>query len=150
MIWVIAYLASILAVNAAFIAIPPIVYGGVVWTVGSILCGATFILRDYANRAVGHRVLLATLAGTALTAVMSPALALASGAAFLASEFLDYLVYNLWPGSFRSRVIASSIAGTPLDSALFMFLAGFFSWTGVAVMTASKLIALAFIAFNRD
>lgn len=144
--WTLAYVASAVAVNAMFILLPPFTMGGVTMTWGSFVVGGTFILRDYAQREVGHRVLWATVAGTLITAALSPGLALASGAAYLASELLDWIVFSRWPGSFRSRVVASSLAGTPLDSALFMVLAGFFSWGGVMVMTASKLVALALIA----
>ena len=143
MIWTAGYVASILAVNAAFIFLPPFSVGGVMMTWGSFLVGFVFILRDFSQREIGHRVLWATLAGTVATAAMSAQLAFASGAAFLLSELLDWAVFTRWKGSFRSRVVASSVFGAPVDSAVFMFLAGFFSWPGVAVMTASKLLALA-------
>jgi uncharacterized PurR-regulated membrane protein YhhQ (DUF165 family) len=144
--WTLAYVASAVLVNAMFIALPPFQVAGATLTWGSFVVGGTFILRDYAQREVGHRVLVATLAGTAITALMSPQLAFASGAAFLVSELLDWAVFSRWRGSFRSRVVASSLVGAPADSALFMLLAGFFSWPGVVVMTASKLIALIFIS----
>lgn len=144
--WTVAYVASVVVVNALFIWLPPFQVGGVFLTWGSFVVGGTFILRDYAQREVGHRVLWATLLGTAITAAMSAQLALASGVAFLLSEVLDWAVFSRWPGSFRSRVVASSVIGAPVDSALFMLMAGFFSWPGVAVMTASKLVALAVLA----
>jgi uncharacterized PurR-regulated membrane protein YhhQ (DUF165 family) len=146
MIWTFAYVASAVLVNAMFVYLPPFQVAGVFLTWGSFVVGGTFILRDYAQREIGHRVLLATLIGTAITALMSPGLALASGAAFLFSELLDWAVFSRWVGSFRSRVIASSLVGAPVDSALFMVLAGFFSWPGVVVMTLSKLVALVFAA----
>ena len=140
--WTVAYVGSVVLVNAMFIWLPTFSIGGSVMTWGSFVVGGTFILRDFAQRDIGHRVLWATLAGTAITAAMNWQLALASGAAFLVSELADWAVFSRWVGSFRSRVVASSIVGAPLDSALFMVLAGFFSWPGVAVMTASKLVAL--------
>ena len=148
--WTAAYVGSVVLVNAMFILLPPFMVGGQMMTWGSFVVGGTFILRDYAQREIGHRVLWATLAGTLITALMSAQLALASGAAFLLSELLDWAVFTRWRGSFRARVIASSIVGVPVDSAVFMFLAGFFSWGGVAVMTASKLVALAFIGNARE
>lgn len=144
--WTIAYVASAVLVNLMFLVLPPFQAAGVVLTWGSFVVGGTFILRDYAQREIGHRVLWATIVGTAITAAMSPGLALASGAAFLVSEILDWAVFSRWRGSFRSRVVVSSLVGTPVDSAVFMALAGFFSWGGVAVMTASKLAALVVIA----
>jgi queuosine precursor transporter len=144
-IWTIACVASVVAVNALFLLVPPFTVGGITLTLGSFVVGATFILRDFAQREIGHRVLWATIAGTVVTAFMSPGLAIASGVAFLASETLDWAVFSRWPGEFRSRVVASSLAGAPIDSVIFMTLAGFFSWPGMLVMTASKLCALALL-----
>lgn len=140
------YIFSAVAVNAMFLLVPPVHLGTVVFPLGSLVVGGTFILRDYAQKEIGHRVLVATLVATAITALMSPGLAFASGAAFLVSEMADWAVFSRWPGSFRSRVVASSLIGAPLDSALFMALAGFFSWPGVLVMTASKLVSLGYLA----
>jgi uncharacterized PurR-regulated membrane protein YhhQ (DUF165 family) len=146
MIWTAAYVASVVLVNALFLAFPPFPVGGVMLSWGSFVVGGTFILRDFAQREIGHRVLWATLAGTLVTAAMSPGLAVASGVAFAVSELLDWAVFSRWPGSFRSRVVASNLIGCPADSALFMALAGFFSWGGVLAMTGSKLLALALLA----
>jgi len=144
--WTLLYVLSAVLVNALFLMVPPIRVMGMVFPIGSVVVGGTFILRDYAQTEIGHRVVLATLVGTGITALMSPGLALASGTAFLVSELADWLVFSRWPGSFRSRVVASSVIGAPLDSALFMSLAGFFSWPGVLVMTASKLVSLGYLA----
>lgn len=147
--WTLLYVLSAVLVNALFLLIPPVHLGAMVFPLGSLVVGGTFILRDYAQAEVGHRVVLATLVGTGITALMSPGLAFASGTAFLVSELADWAVFSRWPGSFRSRVVASSVIGSPLDSALFMSLAGFFSWPGVLLMTVSKLVALAFVR-SRD
>lgn len=143
--WTTLYILSAVLVNAMFLMVPPVRVMGLVFPIGSLVVGGAFILRDYAQTEIGHRVVLATLLGTGITALMSPGLALASGTAFLVSELADWLVFSRWPGSFKSRVVASSLIGAPLDSSLFMSLAGFFSWPGVLLMTVSKLVALAFV-----
>lgn len=142
MIWVCSYVASVVLVNALFMVWP----GNLA---GAFIVGSTLILRDLAQRAVGHRVLFATLLAAGITALMSPGLAIASGAAFLVSELADWAVFSRWPGSFRARAVASSVVGSPLDSGVFMVAAGFFSWPGFAVMTVSKLAALALLACRR-
>lgn len=142
--WVLLYLASIIVVNVAFLYLPPFFIAGQVLTYGSFLVGAVLVWRDYAQRAVGHRVLWATLAGTLITAAMSWQLAVASGVAFFLSELADWACFSvLHKRPFHQRVIASSIVGVPLDSMLFLALSGLgFSWLGVAVMSASKLLVL--------
>lgn len=149
MISVVLYVASVVVVNAMFILLPPFQLGGMFLTAGSLVCGSTFVLRDLADRRVGNKVVFATLFATAITAAMSAQLAAASGVAFLLSEMVDMAVFRRWPGSFKARVVASSIIGTPIDSAVFMLMAGFFSWPGLAVMVASKLVALSFVRWIR-
>lgn len=147
--WTASYILSAVAVNALFLLVPPISIGGVMIAPGSFVVGATFILRDYAQRDLGHYVLLATVLATMITATMSPGLALASGTAFLLSELLDWAVFSRLPGSFSRRVFWSSVVGAPVDSIVFMTMAGFFSWPGVLVMTLSKLVALAYLAIPK-
>jgi queuosine precursor transporter len=94
---------------------------GVLWV------GAALALRDVVQDALGRRW---ALAGIVVGAVLSwlvaaPALALASGAAFLLSESADFLVYTPlrerrlhWQG-----VLASGVVGSLVDSAVFLLLA---------------------------
>jgi uncharacterized PurR-regulated membrane protein YhhQ (DUF165 family) len=66
----------------------------------------------------------AILVGAALSALLSPALALASGAAFLVSELADFAVFTpLRRRSWLGAVAASNTVGLVVDSALFLWLA---------------------------
>jgi uncharacterized PurR-regulated membrane protein YhhQ (DUF165 family) len=87
--------------------------------------GVTFTLRDLAHERLGARwVLCAIVIGAALSALVSPTLALASGAAFLASEVGDLTVY----AALRERgrlpaLVASNAVGLVVDSVAFLLLA---------------------------
>ena len=141
--WVVGYIASIVLVNVAFLALPLVSVVGVMVPPASLLVGAVFILRDYAQRQIGHGVIVAMLVGAVLSYFLaSPAVAFASAAAFLVSETLDWLVYTFTRRSFRERVVYSSLVGAPVDSAVFLALVGFFSWPAVALMSCAKLLAL--------
>jgi uncharacterized PurR-regulated membrane protein YhhQ (DUF165 family) len=94
---------------------------GVLWV------GVALFLRDLVQDTLGRRWTIAgILAGAVLSYVVeTPALAIASGVAFLLSETVDFLIYtplreeNLrWQG-----VLASGVAGSLVDSALFLWLA---------------------------
>lgn len=142
--WIAAYIGSIVAVNWLFTVVPlvPLPFDLGWWPPVSLVVGLVFVLRDYAQRACGHWVILAMLAGGALSYFMaSPAVAAASVAAFLVGETADWLVYTVTRRPFRTRVLASSALGTPLDSAVFLALIGQFSVAGVATMTLSKMVA---------
>lgn len=62
--------------------------------------------------------------GAGLSAWLSPALAVASGLAFLLSEGLDLLVYSpLQKRNLITAVVASNVVGVIVDSAVFLWLA---------------------------
>jgi queuosine precursor transporter len=136
------YVVLIVAVNYGFSVVPMVALPwGEMWPPMSIVVGLVFIARDYAQREVGHRVILAMLVAGVLSYFMaSPFIAVASVSAFLISEFVDWAVYSFTKKPFAQRVLLSSALGTPVDSAVFLYLIGHFSVSGVALMTASKMI----------
>ena len=137
------YLASIVGVNVGFVLVPLVATPwGDMWPPMSLVVGLVFVLRDYAQRAIGHRVLFVMGVALALSWwLASPAVAVASAAAFLCSELADWAVYTWRGGTFRSRVLWSSAIGTPIDSCVFLALIGHFSVTGAGLMTLSKMLA---------
>lgn len=91
----------------------------------ALVVGFTFLARDYVHRAWGVGACLAAIAaGTALSVHFSPALALASGAAFAASELTDLTVLQkLRKKGWSRAVAASNVAGAIVDSLIFLWLA---------------------------
>lgn len=136
------YVALIVAVNYGFTVVPLVkLPDGTMWPPMSLAVGFIFVVRDFAQREVGHKVLAAMLAGAALSYVMaSPYVAIASAAAFLVSELVDWLVYSLTKRPLSQRILYSSLLATPIDSAVFLYGIGHLSTVGVLTMTASKLI----------
>jgi hypothetical protein len=81
------YIILIVAVNYGF-SVSPLVRlpDGTMWPPISLIVGFVFVARDFAQREVGHRVLLAMLPGAGISYFMaSPMIAVASAAAFLVS-----------------------------------------------------------------
>jgi hypothetical protein len=148
MIWTSLYVAAVVGVNYAFGALPMIPTPWGPLSPGSFIVGGIFILRDYAQREVGHRVLLATLLGLGASYFMAdPFVAVASAVAFGSSELADWAVYTLARRrSFRARVLLSSAVSVPLDTAVFLGWLGWLSLPGFLVMCASKCVALAVLA----
>lgn len=136
------YVALIVAVNYGFTVVPLVpLPDGTLWPPMSLAVGFIFVVRDFAQREIGHKVLLAMLIGAALSYVMAaPYVALASAAAFLVSETVDWLIYSVTRRSLSSRILYSSLLATPLDSAVFLAGIGAFSPLGIVTMTASKLL----------
>lgn len=92
---------------------------------GAYAAGLTFVARDVVQRTSGNRwALAAVLAGTVLSVLVSPQLALASGTAFLFSELADFAVYTpLQRHRFVLAVVLSGIVGSVVDSLLFLSIA---------------------------
>jgi len=133
----IAYVACILAVNIGFVYVPPMPLLGEMWPPMSLLVGLIFVLRDFSQREIGHRVIGGALLSYYLA---DPFVAVASVTAFLISETADWLVYSLSKRPLHQRIVISSAIGTPLDSAVFLAMIGYFSIGGVVLMTLSKMV----------
>jgi uncharacterized PurR-regulated membrane protein YhhQ (DUF165 family) len=136
------YVALIVAVNYGFTVVPLVTLpDGTMWPPMSLAVGFIFVVRDFAQREIGHKVLLAMLVGAALSYVMAaPYVAIASAAAFLVSELVDWLIYSVTKRPLSQRILYSSLLATPIDSAVFLYGIGAFSTVGVLIMTASKLV----------
>jgi len=93
---------------------------------GVTMVGVALVLRDLVQRRLGAMLsALAILCGTALSALLAPpSLVIASGTAFLLSEFADLAVYTpLARRRLVAAVVASSAVGLVVDSIVFLWLA---------------------------
>ena len=158
------YIAAIVGVNYGFVHVPLVDLGPLgMWPPMSLLVGFVFILRDYAQRSVGHWVIPGMAAGAVLSYILaSPFVAVASATAFAISELINWAVYTTSKKrTFVHRadseqmqaaqmfddmvIVLSSVISTPLDSAVFLIMIGHFSWIGWALMSISKMVGLAVV-----
>jgi uncharacterized PurR-regulated membrane protein YhhQ (DUF165 family) len=100
---------------------------GLTATAGTYSAGAALMLRNLVQDTLGRRfVAAAIVAGAALSAITSPALALASGIAFGVSELADTALYTpLRRHGWARAALPASLLGATVDSLLFLGLAGF-------------------------
>ncbi len=135
------YIALIVTVNYAFSVIRLVeLPDGTLWPPVALLVGFVFVVRDFAQREIGHKVLLAMLVGVAISYVMAdPFVATASAAAFLISELADWAVYSFTKRPLSQRILFSSLLGAPIDSIVFLGIIGILTPVGAIAMTASKL-----------
>jgi len=99
---------------------------GIMAPSGVLMIGVALVLRDLVQRRLG--VLFsagAVIVGAILSAAVAPpALVIASGTAFLLSEFTDLAVYTpLARRRMVAAVVLSSAAGLVIDSIVFLWLA---------------------------
>ena len=144
-LWLVAYIAAIVAVNYGFSITQPLNVFGVFLPPMTFLVGAIFVIRDYAQRANAPLIWPAMLVGCAINWWMaSPDVAIASAVAFLFSEALDWLIFTITKRPLRDRILWSSAVATPLDSIVFLAMIGHFAIWPVVVMTVSKMLASVF------
>lgn len=154
-----AYVATVVAANWMTGHFGLVHVAGLAVTAGTFAAGLSFVARDALQDSAGRRwVLVAILAGATLSAALSPVqLAVASGVTFLVSESADMAVYT--PLKSRSRLaawLASNVVGSLIDSALFLWLAGFpmsgfagQSLVKVAVGVGTPLLVAALLGVRR-
>ena len=102
------------------------VWPGLMAPSGVAMAGLALVLRDLVQRRLGLGAGFgAIVAGAALSWLLAPpGIVLASTAAFLLAELADLLVYTpLQRRRFVLAVIASSLVGLAVDSAVFLFIA---------------------------
>lgn len=129
--------------------------GGFV-TAGTLAAGLTLAARDAVREGCGLYAALGCIAaGAAVSAVMAgPALAVASGAAFVLSELADTAVYEPLRRRSRTRALAwSNLVGSVVDSVLFLTLAGYSVWPAIVgqivVKWASCVVLLLVVGVAR-
>ncbi len=142
--WVVLYIASIVLVNWLFVAVPALSTPYGEFYLATVVVGFVFVLRDYAQREVGHKILLATLVAGIITWYMTnPALALASLTAFFISEMADWAVFSFTGRPLQSRILISSLISVPLDTVAFLYLSGYLTPVSMTTEVLSKALGVA-------
>jgi hypothetical protein len=101
---------------------------GLLVTAGTFAAGAALLMRDAVQQAGGrYWVVGAVAVGSVLSYVLAdPRIAVASVVAFAASETADSAVFTpLRRRGLPTAVLASSVVAAPLDTVLFLSVAGF-------------------------
>ena len=140
--WILLLYIGLIALINWIYEVTPLVTlpGGDLWSPVDIIVGFVFVIRDFAQRRVGHYVLLGMLAGIALSLLMvSKELAFASAAAFAVGELADWAIFTATGKPFSQRILLSSLLGAPLDSLVFLTLVGLASPLAMQVQISSKL-----------
>ena len=146
MVYFLGYILSIVIVNILFSYVPLIPTAIGMLSPVAVLVGTIFVMRDFAQRAVGHLILLGVAIGAVLSYLMAdPFVATASVLAFTSSELADWALYTITKKPFYQRVWISSLLSTPIDTAVFLYWINQMDVGTFVLMVLSKLIASAII-----
>ena len=124
-----AYVAAIVAANWLTTTVGLVSIGfGLLVTAGTFAAGAALILRDWVDQAGGRLLVTGAIAVGIIVSYLlaSPAIAVASAVAFAVSEVVDWAVFTPIKGrTLPGAVLASSVVSAPVDTVLFLTIAGF-------------------------
>lgn len=159
MVWFLLFISTVVGANWAIETWGIVSVGfGLHAPAGVFFAGAAFTCRDLVHETLGRWWSLAAIvSGAALSFFISPQFAVASGAAFLFAELMDFGVYTpLRTRHWGGAVVASNVVGFVADSVIFLLLAfGSLDFllgqvVGKAYMTILALPFLLFWRWRRD
>jgi hypothetical protein len=88
----------------------------------TMVTGMVFVVRDFVQREMGHRVLILMALAIAWSFYYSwPVIALASATAFAVSEGADWLLFTFTKYRLSTRILLSSAVATPIDTTVFLY-----------------------------
>lgn len=140
----IAYIACIILLNSLFAWVPLIQAWNAEFSPMDWACGAMYILRDFAQQEIQHKIIVAMLLGGGISYYLADqAIAVASISAFLVAECIDWLIYTFTRRPLSDRLLWSAGVSAPIDSVVFLVIAHRFNWLEMTLVTFAKLIGIA-------
>lgn len=143
--WVYVYVILIPLVNWSFENVPTYPVAGGQWNPMVIVTGLILVVRDLAQREVGHTIFLPFAIAVVISFVMAPPeIAIASVLAFAVSECIDWAIFTFTKRPLSKRILWSCGASAPVDSTIFlvganMAIPGIFNWVTLGASILSKL-----------
>lgn len=134
-----SYIIFIVILNYLYSYLPMISLYNQLFTPADMIVGAVYIFRDFAQREIKHKVILAMLVGALLSyAMSSKEVAYASVCAFMVGETIDWLIFTFTKKPLSQRLIWSSMISAPIDSYVFMLMIHRVLFLEFTFMTMSK------------
>lgn len=144
--WVYVYIVLIPLINWGFAHTPTLAMpDGGQWAPMAVVTGLVLVVRDFAQRQIGHYIFLPLVLAAAFSFMLAgPAIALSSTGAFLVSELADWAVYSFSRRPLSSRILLSSAISAPIDTTVFLLGAnmvtpGILAASTIITSVASKL-----------
>lgn len=130
--WAFIYVALIPFLNWSFGVIPEfqvvapgqagLFSSGVSLHPMTMVTGMVFVVRDFVQREMHHKVLFVMAMAVAWSFYYAwPVIALASGIAFAVSESVDWLLFTFSKYRLSTRILLSSALAAPVDTTVFLY-----------------------------
>ncbi|MBW8880489.1 MAG: VUT family protein [Asticcacaulis sp.] len=145
--WTYFYLFLIPFINWCFDHVPTYpLPGHGDWNPMTVVTGLVLVVRDFAQREIGHYIFAFLVVGLILSIYTSdPTIALASACAFAISETIDWALFTFAKLPLSKRVFVSAGISGPIDAAAFLWIAsysipGIFNWWSLAGSVVSRFL----------
>jgi len=140
------YIGFVLLLNTLFVYVPMSSFYGHEFTYADFAVGGIYVVRDLAQRAIGHKVIYAMIAAAILCYLLADKqLALASLSALAIGETVDWAIYTFTKKPLSQRILISASASSPIDSAVFLIVLGRLAFFEFALMTMVKIAGALFV-----
>lgn len=144
----ISYIGAILLINVAFVKMPGVAAFGESLSSADLVVGIIYIVRDFAQREIGHWVIAAMIIGCLLSYWLSdPLIAVASVTAFAVGETVDWAIFTFTRQPLSQRLLSSSIVSAPIDTWVFLTMAKQMNWLAFVVMSVGKIAGVLLLWF---
>lgn len=96
------------------------------WNPMTVVTGLVLVVRDFAQREIGHWIFIFLVIGLLLSIYTSdPAIAFGSACAFAISETIDWALFTFAKLPLSKRVFVSAGISGPIDAAVFLWIASY-------------------------
>jgi uncharacterized PurR-regulated membrane protein YhhQ (DUF165 family) len=111
--------------------------------------GIVYVLRDFAQRELKHKVIFAMLIGSLISYILADKnLAIASMSAFLIAEFVDWSVYSFTKRSLSQRILWSASLSAPIDSSVFLWIIHQLNGLAVLILSFAKIVGVLIVWYG--
>lgn len=144
----ISYVLMIVFINVGFAYMPIFLIFGHKSSPMDPIAGIVYLVRDFAQRELGHKIFIAMAIGSILSYFLAtPTVALASISAFVAGELIDWSIFTFTKKPLSQRLILSSCISAPIDSFIFIYILGYLNPISFSLMCGGKIIGVVIIWF---
>lgn len=145
------YIGFVILLNTLFTLVPMSSFYGHEFTYADFAVGGIYVVRDLAQRAIGHNVIYAMILAAVLCYVLADKqIAMASFSAFGIGELIDWALFTYTRKPLSQRILLSASISSPIDSAVFLATIGRFAPFEFILMTTIKVLGAIFVwAINK-
>lgn len=135
------YVGFVVLINTLFVYMPTSTVYGHEFTYADFFVGGIYVVRDLAQRAIGHKVIFAMALAAVLTYLFADEqIAMASLSAFAIGEIVDWAIYTYTKKPLSQRILWSACISSPVDSAIFLAMVHRLAPFEFGLMTAVKIL----------